>query len=201
MIKAIIFDVGGVLLRTQEYSYRRNWEKKLGLKEWKSETIVFNSEMGQKAQQGHISDDQLWDWVGKQLDLQPADLTQFRHDFWAGDVLDIDLIDYIRQLQAIYQTAIISNYGDGLRPFLITHQIDDAFDEIIISAEEKVMKPDARIYQIALAKLGRKPEEAVFIDDFMHNVEGARNLGMHAIHFTPQTDLATELEKLGVEHV
>ena len=46
MIKAIIFDVGGVLIRTEDYQPRRQWEQKLGLVEWESEQIVFNSEMG-----------------------------------------------------------------------------------------------------------------------------------------------------------
>ena len=45
MIKAIIFDVGGVLIRTQDHSSRRQWEKRLGLAERESEQIVFNSEM------------------------------------------------------------------------------------------------------------------------------------------------------------
>jgi putative hydrolase of the HAD superfamily len=46
--------------------------------------------------------------------------------------------------------------------------------------------------------LGRQPEEAVFIDDFAHNIEAARQLGMAAIHFKPTTNLADELAELGV---
>ena len=61
------------------------------------------------------------------------------------------------------------------------------------------MKPDAAIYERALVRLGRRPEEAVFIDDFAHNIEAARQLGMAAIHFRPTTNLAEELAKLGVD--
>lgn len=199
MIHAIIFDVGGVLIRTANYSYRRTLEKKLGLKEWESETIVFNSEMGQKAQRGEITHARLWQWIGHHLGLANGELSAFRHDFWAGDRLDTDLMALIRQLHGRFQTAIISNYHDGLRHEL-THQlhIADAFDEIIISAEEKVMKPDAQIYKIALERLGRKPEETVFIDDFQHNVQGARQLGLQAIHYTPAVNLIGELTKLGI---
>jgi HAD superfamily hydrolase (TIGR01509 family) len=60
------------------------------------------------------------------------------------------------------------------------------------------MKPDAAIYERTLARLGRQPEEAVFIDDFAHNIEAAHQLGMAAIHFKPTTNLADELAKLGV---
>jgi len=200
MIKAIIFDVGGVLLRTHNHSYRRTWEKKLGLKQWESEQIVFNSEMGQKAQLGAISHADLWRWVGTRLGLVNGDLTAFQHDFWAGDVLDMALVDLIRQAHGRYQTAIISNYHDDLRRELThDHHIADLFDEIVISAEEKVMKPNPQIYQTALTRLGRDPEEAVFIDDFQHNIKSAHEVGMHGIHFTPATNLKDELLALGIE--
>jgi len=200
MIKAIIFDVGGVLLRTANHSYRRTWEKKLGLKQWESESIIFNSEMGRKAQLGEITNNALWEWAGTHLGLKNGELADFRHDFWAGDVLDNDLVTLIRQLHGRFQTAIISNYNDDLRREL-THAfaIADAFDEIVISAEVQVMKPDPKIYSIALERLGRKPEETVFIDDFAHNIEGAHAVGMHGIHFTPTTNLPAALDALGVQ--
>jgi glucose-1-phosphatase len=199
MIKAIIFDVGGVLIRTHDHKPRRQWEKKLGLSEWESEQIVFNSEMGRKAQQGAISDEALWDWVGQRLKLSQTDLAAFRNDFWAGDVLDDGLIDFIRRLRPAYQTAIISNATDGLHESLSNqHEIADAFDLIVGSAVEKVMKPAPEIFQRTLQRLGRLPEEAVFIDDFAHNIQAAQELGWHTIHFQPGTNVPAELAKLGV---
>ena len=199
MIKAIIFDVGGVLIRTNDYDPRRQWEKKLGLAEWESEQIVFNSEMGQKAQRGTISDEALWEWVGQRLNLAAADLAAFRVGFWAGDALDVGLVDYIRRLRPAYQTAIISNATDALPESLANqHKIADAFDLIVGSAMEKVMKPAPAIYQRTLQRLERLPEEAVFIDDFAHNIEAAQQLGWHTIHFQPGTNVPAELAKLGV---
>ena len=199
MIQAVIFDVGGVLLRTEDRSYRRRWEEKLGLADWAADEIVFNSESGTQAQTGLITEEDHWQWVGEHLSLSPIDLAQFRRDFWAGDRLDEALVAYIGRLRARYQTAIISNAMDGLRHVLTeTYPIVDRFDLVVISAEEKVMKPDAAIYERTLARLGRQPAEAVFIDDFQHNVEAARGVGMSAVHFTPDTDLAAELEKLGI---
>jgi epoxide hydrolase-like predicted phosphatase len=200
MIKAIIFDIGGVIIRTADHTSRRQWEKKLGLAEWESETIVFNSEMGTKAQSGAITEEELWQWVGQRLSLSGSALTEFRKGFWAGDVLDTDLVDFIRKLKADgYQTAVISNATDNLHNAL-THQfkIADAFDLIVGSADEKVMKPDPRIYQRTLKRLGRQPSETVFIDDFAHNIEAAQELGMGTIHFQPGTDVPQELAKLGV---
>jgi epoxide hydrolase-like predicted phosphatase len=200
MIKAVIFDIGGVIIRTADHTSRRQWEKKLGLTEWESETIVFNSEMGTKAQSGAITEEELWQWVGQRLNLNGSELTEFRKGFWAGDELDTGLVDFIRKLKADgYQTAVISNATDNLQNALTNQfKIADAFDLIVGSATEKVMKPDPRIYQRTLDRLDRKPEEAVFIDDFAHNVQTAQELGMATIHFKKDTDVPSELEKLGV---
>ena len=200
MIKAIIFDIGGVIVRTADHSSRRQWEKKLGLAEWESETIVFNSEMGTKAQCGAITDDALWVWVGQRLNLNSTELAAFRAGFWAGDVLDSGLVEFIRSLKgAGYQTAVISNATDNLQNGLTNQfHIADAFDLIVGSATEKVMKPDPRIYQRTLERLGRQPSETVFIDDFAHNIEAAQALGMATIHFKPGTNVPDELAKLGI---
>lgn len=200
MIKAVIFDFGGVILRTPDRSSRLSWEKKLNLAEWQSEKLVFESEMGRKAQLGQISEEALWQWVGEELNLPPEELAAFRHDFWAGDVLDQQLVAYIRSLRPRYQVAMISNAMDGLRQVLTdVYPIADAFDLIVVSAEAQIMKPDPAIYHLTLERLGRQPGEAVFIDDFAHNVAGARQVGMHAIHFQPGIDLTAELAQLGVE--
>ncbi len=199
MIKAVIFDVGGVLIRTPNRSSRLNWERKLGLDEWQSEVIVFGGEMGTKAQLGEITNEQLWGWVGKRLNLSPTDLQRFRADFWAGDVLDNNLVDYIRSLRPDYQTAIISNATDALRESLtVTYPIVDNFDLVVCSAEEHLMKPNDEIYFRTLERLGRTPIEAVFIDDSEANVQAARKVGMAAIHFHPGLNLAQALAPLGV---
>ena len=87
VLKAIIFDICGVLLRTEDNSFRRRWDERLGLNPGDTEEIVFNSEMGQKAQRGEISDQDLWLWIGNRLELG-SQLAAFRTVFWAGDVLD-----------------------------------------------------------------------------------------------------------------
>jgi epoxide hydrolase-like predicted phosphatase len=142
---------------------------------------------------------ELWRWIGTHLNLSAEETAAFRTGFWAGDEMDMALVAYIRQLKSRYQTAVISNYASNLRPEL-THQfaIADAFDEIIISCEEGITKPDPKIFHRALARLGRKPEEAVFVDDFAHNVKAAEAVGMAAIHFKPGIDLPDALRRLCV---
>lgn len=199
MIKAVVFDVGGVLIRTHDHAPRRRWEAKLGLRDWESEEIVFSSDIGTAAQMGSLTEEQLWREIGRRLELDEERLAEFRSAFWSGDVLDADLVDLIRQLRTRYQTAIISNATDGLRRTLNEkHRIADAFDLIVCSAEEGIMKPDLDIYRLTLQRLDRKPEEAVFIDDSRENVSAARQLGMHAIHYRDGLDVKGALAQMGI---
>ena len=76
--------------------------------------------------------------------------------------------------------------------------IADAFDLLVVSAEEHVMKPDHEIYLRALRRLGRTADETVFVDDSPANVSAAREIGMKSVLFNPALDLGRELAQLGV---
>jgi putative hydrolase of the HAD superfamily len=199
VIKALIFDVGGVLVRTESRIERANLEARLGLAPGASELLVFNGPKGIQAQTGAISSRDLWASVAIELGLDETALAAFRTDFFGGDRLNNELLALVRRLHRHYQTAIISNAMDNLLE-VITHQypLADAFDLIVGSAYQKVMKPAPEIFLWTLAQLGREPHEAVFIDDFAHNIAGARAVGMATIHYQPGVDVATELAKLGV---
>ena len=197
MIQAVVFDIGGVLIRTLDHTPRRRMEERFGLAPGDAEYIVFNSEGGLATQRGVFTEEQNWRRVQAELGLSDDDLALFREAFWAGDKLDTALIETIRSLRPRYQTAIISNAMPGLMTLLTgKHPIADAFDVIIGSGDVGVTKPDPAIYWLALDQLGRRPEEAVFIDDSLRNVEGARAVGMHAIHYLPGMNLIAELDAL-----
>lgn len=200
MIKAVIFDMGGVLVRTVDPGKRAAWEARLGLAPGDAERIVLNSPMGKQAQMGAITTADLWHWVQGEFGFDDDTLAAFRHDFWAGDALDDELVDLLRYLRLNYQTALLSNFMDELQEVItIRHPMADAFDLVVGSAYEKMMKPDARIYELTLARLGRKPAEAVFIDDMLHNIEGARQVGLATIHYQAGMDVTAALAGLGVQ--
>jgi epoxide hydrolase-like predicted phosphatase len=200
LIKAVIFDVGGVLVRTSDWTLRRHWEEKLGLASGQSEELVFGEPMGTRAQLGEISTEELWLWIGQQQKLSPIELSAFQTDFWARDELDQNLVNLLDGLRGNYQLAIISNAMDNLR-ILLTQQypIADRFELIISSAEEGIMKPDTEIYKRTLDRLSVQPEEAIFIDDSAENVAGARDVGLQAVLFHTDLDLYAELASRGIQ--
>lgn len=200
MIQAIIFDIGGVLIRTDDYEPRRQLEQRLGLAPGAAEFIVFNSDAGLRTQRGEFTEEENWLRVQRELDLSDTDLADFRREFWAGDKLDCGLIDYIRHLHGRYQTAIISNAMPGLMALVNgKYLIADAFDVIVGSGDVKVAKPDPAIFHLTLAQLGRRPDEAIFIDDSPTNIQGAQAVGLHTIYYTRGTDIPAALAQHGIK--
>jgi putative hydrolase of the HAD superfamily len=199
-LKAVIFDFGGVLARTRSQHLRQAWEQRLSLRRGEASELVFGGESGRAAQHGWISDTEHWTFIQRRLGLDDATLTQFRRDFFAEDGIDTDLLAYIDRLRSGYRVGLLSNATTAARRFFTESGIAAHFDAITISGEEGVMKPDARIYRIALGRLDVKPNEAIFVDDFNENVIAARALGMAGVHFADPQQARRELMILtGVE--
>jgi epoxide hydrolase-like predicted phosphatase len=196
-IRAVIWDVGGVLVRTEDQRSRDRLAERFGLSRSELEELVFGHEAGKRAQRGEVSYEAHWEILGKELRLSPGNIEEFQRAFWAGDKLDHELINYIRSLRGRYKTGLLSNAFSDLRHMVeAVWKIGDAFDVLVISAEVGVVKPDPQIYQIALEKLGVDAQEAVFIDDFDRNVAAARELNLHGIHFRNPVQVRADLNDL-----
>ena len=74
----------------------------------------------------------------------------------------------------------------------------DWFEDIVVSGEVRLAKPDPRIFALAIKRCRLDPARTVFIDDSPRNVEAGRNAGLHALHFTGPQRLRTELVQLGL---
>lgn len=196
-IKAVIWDLGGVIVRTEDSAFREELAADFGVARATLEHSVFGGDTGDQAQRGEITTKELWDAISKSYNLTDEGISNFQKRFFGGDAIDHELIDFIRSLKLNYTTALLSNAWDNLR-YMITKRWNfaDAFDTMIVSAEEGIMKPDARIYQIALDRVSVAPQHAVFIDDFPHNIVGAQAVGMHGILFEHPEQVKTELAKL-----
>ena len=198
MLKAVIFDVGGVLIRTQSRAGRERWASRLGLDPWEFENFVFSGESGRLAQLGQRSSAEHWQWLGTHFRLSEGDLVEMRRDFFAGDVLNEPLVAHIERLrQAGYRTGLLSNFMDEARQlWREVYPFINLFDGIVISCEIGLMKPEPQVHLLAAESVGVKPEEALFIDDFIENVEGAWQVGMQALHFQEPEALQQQLAEL-----
>jgi epoxide hydrolase-like predicted phosphatase len=192
--RAVIFDFGGVLMKTVDYSPRHQWDDRLSLPHGSVEKAVHNAESWAQAQIGKIPIKIYWENVAQRLNLSIQQVNQLARDFYSGDQLDVDLIEYIQQLrESGFAVGLLSNDSVELRPRLKNLNIEKLFDPLIISAEIGVMKPDARAYQTVLEKLDCSADMTIFIDDRQANVDRAAALGMYPVFYHAGMDLRATL--------
>lgn len=134
---------------------------------------------------GKISEDHIWDLIADKWSVKPELISSLKGRMSSRRNLNKPMLALMDRLNKVYQTAILSNAGDQTRHLMEnTFRLDQYVEEIIISAEEGVIKPDHKIYQIAMDRLKTTPDRSLFIDDYLPNVEAARAFGMQAIHHT-----------------
>ena len=182
-IKAILFDFGGVLVRMVDDRPRLRLAQQLGIQLEGLDHLVFLSESSQRACLGEISVGTHWEAVRQALGIQPEDMPGFLEQYWSSDDVNWELLDIIRRLRPKYKVGLLSNAWDNLRNTLHSRwNIDSLFDELIISAEVRIVKPDPRIFHLAVNRLGVQPSEAIFIDDIEENAVAAGTESLVAIH-------------------
>lgn len=195
-IRAVIFDFGGVFVRTEDWNEHRKWENHLGLTGSGLLKTVFGSEMAACAVLGQASSADVWQYVGTTLGLNAEQVRQLERDFWANDLFNEELAVFFRNLRPRYKTAILSNaWPDAREVFTQMYGGVSLADEFIISAEEGLAKPDAHIFQLVAQRLGVQPKEAIFVDDWAPNVQGALAVGMRAVQFKTNAQVIAEIQK------
>ncbi|MFT4663130.1 MAG: 2-haloacid dehalogenase [Polaribacter sp.] len=93
----------------------------------------------------------------------------------------------------------LTNWSNETFPYAIENfEFLQLFEGILVSGDEKLIKPDTRIYELMMQRYNISPTEAVFIDDSEKNIVGAKAIGLHGLHFTESEKLRKELEELGL---
>lgn len=114
-----------------------------------------------------------------------------------SDALDYEVIEILRSLKPRYKTGLLSNApSDFLRGLLKKHNIEKDFDEIIISSEVGMIKPQPEIFHCLLDALALQPNEVLFIDDNPANIAGAEAVGITGILYTGSQTLRQALSAL-----
>lgn len=114
-----------------------------------------------------------------------------------------ETIEIVRQLKhAGWRLYLLSNFSvekfEFIRP---KHDFFNLFDDMIISGEHKIVKPDPVIFNIMLQRTGHSAQECLFIDDSLPNIETAQRLGFQTIHYQSPTQLRVELKKLAIKGI
>jgi epoxide hydrolase-like predicted phosphatase len=200
-IQAVIFDFGGVLYHLPDRSWIRRWKRLLNLKDESALLTMIASPQESKLLMdilvGNRQEEEMWDEFAQDFRIKPDLMRRIRQGFMSKRRLNKQLAVFLGGLRAKYKTAILSNAGsDARRLFTEIYEFHHIVDEMIISAEERVAKPDRRIYEISVERLDIQPHEAVFVDDFRENVEAANEFGMHGVLFDNNDQVIDKVNQL-----
>jgi epoxide hydrolase-like predicted phosphatase len=193
-IRAVVFDIGGVLEITPEMDFDRRWEARLGLPVGEIGRRLADIWLGGSV--GTVTERMVHQAVGDRLGLAADQVDALLADMWEQyvGVGNDELIDYAGQLRPRYRTGVLSNSFVGAREReQDRYGFAELVDDIVYSHEVGMSKPDPRIYRLAARRLDVRPDEVVFVDDAEPNILGARAVGMHAIGFRDNAQVIAEL--------
>lgn len=127
-----------------------------------------------------------------------ADLIQAYDTHWEDSITDMyhGTVEILRRLKGEgWPIYLLSNFSAEKFPLMRErYEFLNLFDDMIISGEHKLIKPDPAIFQLTLKRIDRKASECLFIDDSLVNIETARNMGFHTIHFQSPEQLESDLK-------
>jgi epoxide hydrolase-like predicted phosphatase len=192
-VKAVFFDIGGVLEINPRTGWQQRWAARLGLE---PEALIRRLEpVWSRGDVGEVTLAEVEQQVAHLLGHECV--SAFMGDVWAEylGTLNDELARYFAGLRPRYRTGIISNSFVGAREReQAAYGFEDMCDVVVYSHEEGMKKPDRRIYEIACRRLRVHPADAVFLDDTPVNVEGAVRAGLGAIRFIDNAQARAALE-------
>lgn len=192
MIRAVIFDFGGVVVNES-------------FQDWISEFVApYDSikhemlDLQDKVDLGDLPVSAYNEFLSVKTGKDP--------DFIEGDILSKfylhgDVIALIKKLREQHiKTAIVSNFPDKWFTYLQEKfDFNHLFDEIFVSSRLHMIKPQKEFFHYVLEKLAIKPQEAVFTDDKKKYTDGAEQVGIHGVVFTSAEELKRHLLTFGVQ--
>jgi putative hydrolase of the HAD superfamily len=198
MIKAVIFDYGGVIkvahpipLTIASIFKATEYE----IMEQKKITAPFYSLL----QRGLINENDFWKKVanalGKPLPKEVKRLARISYS--ESFTFYPDILRLVKELRARkIKTAVLSNIAKLQADVIRKNKGYKGFNVVVLSYKEKLEKPELDIYLSTIKKLKLKPEECIFIDDKEKNLVPAKNLGMHTVHAINSTQIIKDVNSI-----
>lgn len=181
MIKAVLFDLGGVLTTDRD--------DHLGPKG----TLKISNDTWHKAGMGLIDDEVAFEEMAQN---HSVDSKTIREWLFSKRKPNEEVLELISKLKPEVKTGIVSNSLKTIfHTFMNQYNLKDKFDALIISSEEQVKKPDEEIFRKVCHKLDVESEECMFIDNDWEHIEAAEKLGMKGLLFSNASHLKEEFEK------
>ena len=200
MIKTIFFDIGGVLIdihpeRTYQYLSDSADVEVSMVKE------SFPWDAHDQYERGIMNNE---DWFITYKESLPQPCCLKRSDFWNAWKLllgeEKNTVNILEALNKQYSIWLLSNTN----PKHIQDEIEKRYlfpslvNGAVYSFDVGVRKPEKEIYEIAMQRANANPQECLFIDDLLENIQAAKQIGIEGVHFISSEQLKQELVYLGI---
>lgn len=197
-IENVIFDFGGVLVDwNPRYLYKDYFtdenEMEYFLKNICTDEWNLEQDKGRSLNEGTV-------WLQNKFP-EFHSMIQLFYDKWEtmlkGDIPET--VSLLYRLKAKYKIYGLTNWSAQTISFAYDRfSFFKEFDGIIVSGQEKMIKPNKQIYQLLLNRYNLKAENTVFIDDNINNIKASEEVGLYGIHFENPGQLETKLLSLNV---
>lgn len=197
-IKNIVFDFGGVLIDWNPvYLYRKIFKDQAETEHFLNNVCTYQWNVLQDAGRP------LAEATAEKQQEFPAykDEIAMYYGRWAemlgGEIIENSRL--VKPLSEKYNTYGLTNWSAETIPVAIErYGFFNYLKGMVVSGEEKIVKPDPKLYYVLLDRFNLNPDETLFIDDNAHNIDTAGLLGFQTIHFTPDMDLEEVLTEMGI---
>lgn len=183
-MKAVLFDLFGVLLRERDDAGRRRVELAVG-----GDAAIWPiyEDLRPAYDSGDVGDERFWRQLQVRAGLEPFDITEAVAADWESTMQeDEEMVSFALSLiDDRVCTGILSNLPAGLaKRARAEHEWLERVDAVTMSCDIGLIKPDPRAYAVALDAMGVSAKDTVYVDADPVNVAAAAELGMQAVHFT-----------------
>ena len=183
-MKAVLFDLFGVLLKERDDAGRRRVELAVG-----GDAAIWPiyEDLRPAYDSGDVGDERFWRQLQVRAGLEPFDITEAVAADWESAMQeDEEMVSFALSLiDDRVCTGILSNLPAGLaKRARAEHEWLERVDAVTMSCDIGLIKPDPRAYAVALDAMGVSAKDTVYVDADPVNVAAAAELGMQAVHFT-----------------
>lgn len=183
-ITTIIFDCFGVIVSETSIKFRdRYLANDSSLIEWYNQSF-------RALDLGFISKQELYPQIASRVGLTTEEVFDFLEN---GSFLNELVLDFIKELKPRFKIGMLSNISPDRLDDFFSPEDKRLFDELVLSFDIGVIKPDHRAYTIAASRLNALPSQCIFIDDQPRNVQAAQEVGMVAFVYNNLANLKKDI--------
>jgi len=199
MIEVVYFDLGKVIVDFDHSRAAQELLKVTPLSLKEAMAALSDGELVSEYETGRLSSQEHYRKVCRRLQMGVS-IEKFR-ELWGSMFLPEPLLSesFLQDLKKHYRLMLLSNTNEIHFDFVIEHYpILRLIEERLLSYQAGCMKPEARIFELAIKKAGVAPENIFFTDDRQENIEAAQRVGIQALLFQSETQLKRDMLSRGM---